>query len=30
MNLILQIQKLEPGSEIMLFELDGSEFGADV
>ncbi|EKL0662092.1 TPA: phage minor tail protein L, partial [Pseudomonas aeruginosa] len=30
MSLILQLQKLEPGAEIMLFELDGSEFGADV
>lgn len=30
MSFVSQIQKLEPGSEIMLFELDGSDFGADV
>lgn len=30
MSLIKQIQKLEPGSEVVLFELDGSDFGADV
>ncbi|MEA5673232.1 phage minor tail protein L [Pseudomonas sp. MH2] len=30
MSLISQIQKLEPGSEVLLFELDGSDFGADV
>ena len=30
MSLITQLQKLEPGAEIMLFELDGSEYGADI
>ena len=30
MSFVAQIQKLEPGSEIMLFELDGSDFGADI
>ncbi|WP_263225342.1 phage minor tail protein L [Pseudomonas alabamensis] len=30
MSLIKQIQALEPGSEVLLFELDGSEFGAGV
>uniref|UniRef100_UPI0009EA6467 phage minor tail protein L n=1 Tax=Pseudomonas sp. NBRC 111131 TaxID=1661046 RepID=UPI0009EA6467 len=29
MSLITQLQKLEPGAEILLFELDGSDFGAD-
>jgi lambda family phage minor tail protein L len=29
MPLISDIQVLEPGSEILLFELDGSEYGAD-
>lgn len=29
MSINTQIQKLEPGAEIMLFELDGSEFGAE-
>lgn len=29
MSLISQLQKLEPGAEILLFELDGTEFGAD-
>ncbi|KRV76377.1 phage minor tail protein L [Pseudomonas citronellolis] len=30
MSLTQRIQQLEPGAEIKLFELDGSEFGADV
>jgi lambda family phage minor tail protein L len=30
MSLIAQLQTLEPGAEILLFELDGSEYGADV
>lgn len=30
MSFVAQIQKLEPGAEIMLFELDGSDFGADI
>ncbi|HBP0703273.1 phage minor tail protein L [Pseudomonas aeruginosa] len=30
MTLLADIQKLEPGSEIMLFELDGTDYGADV
>lgn len=30
MTLITDIQKLEPGGEVVLFELDGSDFGADV
>lgn len=30
MSLITQLQKLEPGAEILLFELDGTDFGADV
>ncbi|MCD9572218.1 MULTISPECIES: phage minor tail protein L [Pseudomonas] len=30
MSLMSQIQKLEVGSEIMLFELDGSDYGADM
>lgn len=30
MSLITQLQKLEPGAEIMLLELDGSDFGADI
>jgi len=30
MPLIADIQTLEPGSEVLLFELDGSEYGADV
>ncbi|WP_137984473.1 phage minor tail protein L, partial [Pseudomonas viridiflava] len=30
MPLITDIQTLEPGSEVLLFELDGSEYGADV
>lgn len=30
MPLISDIQALEPGSEVLLFELDGSEYGADV
>lgn len=30
MSLIKDIQLLEPGSEVLLFELDGSEFGADI
>jgi lambda family phage minor tail protein L len=30
MSLVTQFQKLEPGAEIILFELDGSDFGADV
>lgn len=29
MSLIKQLQTLEPGSEVLLFELDGSDFGAD-
>ena len=29
MSLISQLQTLEPGAEILLFELDGTEFGAD-
>lgn len=30
MPLISDIQDLEPGSEVLLFELDGSDYGADV
>lgn len=30
MSLIRDIQLLEPGSEVLLFELDGSDFGADI
>lgn len=30
MSLITQLQKLEPGADILLFELDGSDYGADV
>lgn len=30
MPLISDIQSLEPGSEVLLFELDGSDYGADV
>jgi lambda family phage minor tail protein L len=30
MPLIQDIQALEPGSEVLLFELDGSDYGADV
>lgn len=30
MPLISDIQVLEPGSEVLLFELDGTEYGADV
>lgn len=30
MVLITDIQKLEPGDEIRLFEIDGSEYGADI
>lgn len=30
MPLISDIQALEPGSEVLLFELDGSDYGADV
>lgn len=30
MSLIKDIQVLEPGSEVLLFELDGSDYGADV
>ncbi|MBP0943082.1 phage minor tail protein L [Pseudomonas alliivorans] len=30
MSLIADIQLLEPGSEVMLFELDGADYGADV
>lgn len=30
MSLIRDIQLLEPGSEVLLFELDGSGFGADI
>lgn len=30
MSLIRDIQLLEPGSEVLLFELDGSDWGADV
>lgn len=30
MTLLADIQKLEPGSEIMLFELDGTDYGVDV
>lgn len=30
MPLIADIQALEPGSEVILFELDGSDYGADV
>lgn len=30
MALITDIQKLEPGDEIRLFEIDGSEYGADI
>lgn len=30
MPLIKDIQVLEPGSEVLLFELDGSDYGADV
>lgn len=29
MALITDIQKLEPGGEIRLFEIDGTEYGAD-
>ena len=29
MSLINAIQTLEPGNEVMLFELDGSDYGAD-
>ena len=30
MSLIRDIQLLEPGSEVLLFELDGSDWGADI
>ncbi|MGH8379246.1 phage minor tail protein L [Pseudomonas sp.] len=30
MSLISDIQTLAPGSEVLLFELDGSDFGADI
>ena len=30
MSLIRDIQLLEPGNEVLLFELDGSDYGADV
>ncbi|VVO66167.1 hypothetical protein PS850_01075 [Pseudomonas fluorescens] len=30
MPLISDIQVLEPGSEVLLFELDGADYGADV
>ncbi|WP_028693955.1 phage minor tail protein L [Pseudomonas cremoricolorata] len=30
MSLIKDLQSLEPGNEVLLFELDGSEFGTDV
>lgn len=30
MSLISDIQTLEPGSEVLLFELDGSDYGADI
>ena len=30
MPLISDLQVLEPGSEVLLFELDGSDYGADV
>lgn len=30
MPLIAEIQALEPGSEALLFELDGSDYGADI
>ena len=30
MPLIRDIQRLEPGDEVILFEIDGSEYGADV
>jgi len=30
MKMITDIQQLEPGSEIILFEIDGSDYGADV
>jgi lambda family phage minor tail protein L len=30
MSLITELQQLEPGAEILLFELDGSDYGADV
>ena len=30
MALIADIQKLEPGGEVRLFEIDGSEYGADI
>ncbi|KPC01781.1 Phage minor tail protein L [Pseudomonas amygdali pv. lachrymans] len=30
MSLITQLQRLEPGADILLFELDGSDYGADV
>ncbi|MCQ9136648.1 hypothetical protein, partial [Streptomyces hilarionis] len=30
MPLISDIQALEPGSEVLLFELDGTDFGADI
>ncbi|HDS1813388.1 phage minor tail protein L, partial [Pseudomonas sp. GD03651] len=29
MSLIKDLQSLEPGSEVLLYELDGSDFGAD-
>ena len=29
MALITDIQKLEPGGEVRLFEIDGSDYGAD-
>ena len=30
MALITDIQKLEPGGEVRLYEIDGSEYGADI
>ena len=30
MALITDIQKLEPGGEVRLFEIDGSDYGADI
>lgn len=30
MSLIRDIQTLEPGSEVLLFELDGTDYGADI
>jgi len=30
MSYVKEIQTLEPGNEVLLFELDGSDFGADV